>query len=255
MSPPNTPVTAPLDLKSVADLMSAVSALREGKLGLPNDDLFAAQTMKVSLGLFSLVVMGEVKKGKSTFVNALTGIRKLVPEFDDVATSTVFKIHRGRDLRYRVYFQDGSGQDENPKVIRAPETVEDYGTEKGNPGNQKKVDFIAVEAPAPILGQGLVIVDTPGVGGLIKEHKAITFRHAPAPRRHLFRGGQCGVFHQRCRGRVPQGPQENHFKDLLRPNQGGLGDQRGGEAADGEKPRNPRTERPVSNVMTCVTSS
>jgi hypothetical protein len=29
------------------------------------------------------------------------------------------------------------------------------------------------------LVSGIVIVDTPGVGGLVKEHKAITFRHAP----------------------------------------------------------------------------
>ena len=57
--------------------------------------------------------------------------------------------------------------------------MDDYGTESGNPDNVKGVDFIAVEAPSPLLRDGLILVDTPGVGGLFMKHRDITYRHAP----------------------------------------------------------------------------
>ena len=44
------------------------------------------------LGLFRLVVVGEIKKGKSPFINALLGAPGLLPTLSDVATSTVFKV-------------------------------------------------------------------------------------------------------------------------------------------------------------------
>ena len=47
---------------------------------------------RFDLGIFRLVVMGEIKKGKSSFINALLGEPNLLPTASDVATSTVFKL-------------------------------------------------------------------------------------------------------------------------------------------------------------------
>lgn len=44
------------------------------------------------LGLFRLVVIGEIKKGKSSFINALLSEPDLLPTLSDVATSTVYKL-------------------------------------------------------------------------------------------------------------------------------------------------------------------
>jgi GTP-binding protein EngB required for normal cell division len=172
-----------IDLKSVAGLMMGVSDMATRELGLAADPLFLEQAAKVNLGIFSLVVMGEVKKGKSSFINALCGHRELVPTHDDVATSTIYKIRASPAIRYTVFFQEtavdpATGKPREKKQIE-PAEIPRYGTETGNPGNREKVNFIAVEAPSPLLGSGVVIIDTPGIGGLVTEHKAITFRHAP----------------------------------------------------------------------------
>lgn len=55
----------------------------------------------------------------------------------------------------------------------------EYGTADGNPDNVKRVDFIRVQMPHPLLEAGLVIADTPGLGGLFREHSDITWRYVP----------------------------------------------------------------------------
>ena len=163
-------------LKALSHQMEKLAALDARLSGKQPDAAFLGQAKAASLGLFRLIVMGEIKKGKSSFINALTGIRDLVPVHSDVATSTIYKIHFGKELRYTVYFDPSTGRERLP--IKKEE-IASYGTEDGNPNNEKHVDFIRVEAPSPILRNGLVIVDTPGVGGLFKHHRNVTFKHAP----------------------------------------------------------------------------
>lgn len=126
--------------------------------------------------IFRLVVMGEIKKGKSSFINALLGVRDLVPVSSDVATSTIFKIFYGKELGYRVHFFNESGK--QPLIIDSSD-LSRFGTEDGNPNNREQVDFIEVRYPSPILESGIVIIDTPGLGGLFRAHKQITYQYVP----------------------------------------------------------------------------
>lgn len=136
----------------------------------------AAMDQMVS-GTFQIVVMGEIKKGKSSFISALLGEYNLLPTDSDVATSTVYKIKYGSERKYTVTFNSESSDQQDKEITQ--KQLPEYGTEKGNPGNKKQVAFIQVEIPNALLEQGLVIVDTPGVGGLFKKHKGITFEYAP----------------------------------------------------------------------------
>ncbi len=165
-----------ISLAATANLMARVGMLEEAVTGKPKDEEYFNQVAVAARGIFRVVIMGEIKKGKSSFINALCGIDDLVPVHSDVATSTVFKIHHGEEHNYKVFFLPEANRE--PLSI-LPEEVNDYGTEKGNPDNKKNVDFIAVQAPAPLLKSGLILVDTPGVGGLFKKHRDITYRHAP----------------------------------------------------------------------------
>lgn len=128
-------------------------------------------------GIFRIVVIGEIKKGKSSFINSLLGQSNLVPVQDDIATSTVYKLVYGKESKIRVFFKDKEKKLLN-KVIAEKEIAE-YGTEDGNPGNRKLVDFIAIQSPNPLLKKGIVIIDTPGLGGIIKQHKEITWKYVP----------------------------------------------------------------------------
>lgn len=141
----------------------------------PNKELIDKIKL-LSLGIFRIVVMGEIKKGKSSFINAMLGVENLVPVSTDVATSTIYKICYGEKISYKVFFTEKSGK--KSETIVATE-LEKYGTEAGNPGNEKEVDFIQVFVPSAILKNGLVIIDTPGLGGLFKEHKKVTYEYVP----------------------------------------------------------------------------
>jgi len=51
-----------------------------------------------------IAVVGEIKKGKSSLLNALAGIEDLSPVSSDIATSVVFRLHHAADLRVAVEF-------------------------------------------------------------------------------------------------------------------------------------------------------
>lgn len=135
---------------------------------------------RFELGLFRIVVMGEIKKGKTSFVNALLGTPDLLPVASDIATSVVYKVIYGPERKFKVFFKPDidTGKRRDPLVIQQGE-IADYGTESGNPLNRRQVDFIGVEEPNPMLKEGIVLIDTPGVGGLYKAHREISWRYAP----------------------------------------------------------------------------
>ena len=121
-----------------------------------------------------LVVMGECKRGKSSFINALLGVENLVPVGTDVATSTVFRIHYSKAVSYTVHFIEDAQKD---SVAVSAEELWQFGTEDGNPRNEKGVAYIEVTCPSGMLENHVEIVDTPGLGGLCKNHKVITYQY------------------------------------------------------------------------------
>lgn len=164
------------DLKNATETLLDTARLESELSGVPIPEDYAEFMQETASGRFSIVVMGEVKKGKSSFINALLGKRDLVPVASDIATSTVFRIHYGESVGYTVHFLEGSGKETLP--IDA-ENLAAFGTEIGNPGNAKQVDYIEVSCPSPILQAGVEVVDTPGLGGLYRGHKKITWQYAP----------------------------------------------------------------------------
>ncbi|MGL4942889.1 MAG: dynamin family protein [Thermoguttaceae bacterium] len=141
---------------------------------------FEPEIKRFELGLFRIVIMGEIKKGKTSFINALLGAPDLLPVTSDIATSVVFQIMYGAKRTFQVFFQPDidTGKRDDPIEI-SQNQLRDYGTEDGNPRNEKRVDFIGVSEPSPMLEEGIVLVDTPGVGGMFKAHRDVTWRYAP----------------------------------------------------------------------------
>lgn len=163
-------------MKKLASALTKAAELDAEFTGKPLSAEFRKNMQILGAGIFRLVVMGEIKKGKSSFINALLGHPELVPTSSNIATSTIFKIRYGQSVAYKVYFTEQSGKTE--LSVRA-EDLYRYGTEDGNPGNEQQVDFIEVTCPSPILKAGLVMIDTPGLGGTFREHKKITYQYVP----------------------------------------------------------------------------
>jgi hypothetical protein len=139
-------------------------------------------------------VVGEFKQGKSSLVNALLG-QHVCPVDDDLATSAITLVRyadepsaivRRRVPRVSAVVPPGGGPP--PQDPRGGEVVVEHAaiddlhqwvSEAGNPGNHKAVDRVEIATPSALLRNGLVMVDTPGMGGLGAGHAAATLGFLP----------------------------------------------------------------------------
>ena len=120
-----------------------------------------------------VLVVGEFKQGKSQLVNSLVSA-PVCPVDDDVATSVVTMRPPRRDTPSvaLVRVGDGNGTPERTEVPLGELAA--YVSEAGNPGNRSGLRHAEVGIPRTLLAGGLVLVDTPGVGGLGSAHGAAT---------------------------------------------------------------------------------
>ena len=124
----------------------------------------------------NVVVVGEKKRGKSSLLNALVGQRDLLPVDADVATSCFLTLRHGTG--FRVVAHDA----EHPEGIEIErDEIAEYASVEGNrdPDDHERllhegVTSVEVELESPLLARGLVLVDTPGVGGLEAGHTEVT---------------------------------------------------------------------------------
>lgn len=121
---------------------------------------------------FNLVVLGEFKRGKTTFLNAFLGA-DILPTDVLPLTSIVTLIRFGQEIRIEVNFING-----DIKTI-TPDELLDYVTEAGNPGNEKKVKQVLLKHPSPYLKDGIMLIDTPGVGSIYQNNTDETYNYLP----------------------------------------------------------------------------
>ncbi|MDQ1374821.1 MAG: hypothetical protein QOJ09_2159 [Actinomycetota bacterium] len=131
-----------------------------------------------------VLVVGEFKQGKSSLVNALVSAR-ICPVDDDVATAVPTGVRFADPPFARVHFEPDAGQP-TPSQDIPIDDVATWVTESGNPENQARVRMVEVGLPRPVLATGIVLVDTPGVGGLASVHAATTLAALPMADALLF---------------------------------------------------------------------
>ncbi len=79
-----------------------------GKLGLQNDiNSLSIEIDKLNKGVFRLLVLGEMKRGKSTFLNALLGEKDLLPTAVNPCTAILTFLRYGKQKKVTVHFNDG----------------------------------------------------------------------------------------------------------------------------------------------------
>lgn len=130
-----------------------------------------------------VLIVGEYKKGKSSLVNGLLSI-PVAPVDDDIATSVPTVVRFG-DVPRAVLTREPDGTDKGADGVPVTEEIAvtelaQFVSELGNPGNGKRVRMVDVWVPRAILKSGMVLVDTPGVGGLGSAHTAATLATLPS---------------------------------------------------------------------------
>lgn len=134
---------------------------------------------KLTDNRFYLVVLGQFKRGKSTFINSLIG-DKLLPTSIIPLTSIVTVLRFGERPKIEVLFKNGSRKEIGRN------TLADYVTEKGNPKNAKQVERVEISYPSEYLKQGVHIIDTPGVGSIFANNTEMTYDFLPHVDAALF---------------------------------------------------------------------
>jgi ribosome biogenesis GTPase A len=139
--------------KALIPYPSAAQASLLEKLG----DLQA----RLDEGHLRVAALGQFKRGKSTLLNALLGVPILPMGVTPVTALPTF-IRAGDFLRVRVAmagdkFVEGVGDE-------VAEILEQFISEAHNPNNERHVGSVSLEIPSALLAQGVILIDTPGVG-------------------------------------------------------------------------------------------
>jgi hypothetical protein len=133
-----------------------------------------------------VAVIGEIKRGKSTFLNALMG-EKIFPSRSSVCTTavtflqdgppTIEAIYRPELNRPSDHRQVGDGEnifDCLQEMVAKPNLL----GKKGNP-NARDLDAVVVSYPNRFATDGVRLVDTPGVNDPESWREEITFQFLP----------------------------------------------------------------------------
>ncbi len=139
---------------------SVTESMMESKKRLEKNDLM-------------IVVCGEVKRGKSSLLSALLEEEGLFPVDVNVATNTVTIVRYGAAEKIEVIFNDNTRK----RICR--NEIADYCTEQGNEKNRQDVNCLNIEINNSKLKDGLVYIDTPGVGSLNLAHSEVTYSFLP----------------------------------------------------------------------------
>ncbi|MEQ3554920.1 dynamin family protein [Pseudonocardia nematodicida] len=124
-----------------------------------------------------VLIVGEFKQGKSQLVNALVNAT-VCPVDDDIATAVPTQVGYGEDTTVTLV-RDKDGGEHAERTSVPLDQLADYVSEGGNPGNRAGLTRAEVTLPRKLLQSGLVLVDTPGVGGLGSAHGAATMSALP----------------------------------------------------------------------------
>ncbi len=122
-------------------------------------------------GEVSLVVLGEFNHGKTTVVNALLG-EEVLPMGITPTTSVITHLVHGEEPRARLK-PPRQADFEELDYDDLGETIRDA-TEDGD-----EPEYVEIAHPNEFLGDGLKLVDTPGVNDISRQKVEITYGYVP----------------------------------------------------------------------------
>lgn len=132
----------------------------------------AALAARMEDNNLEVALFGRVSSGKSSLLNALLDTNVL-PVGVIPITAVPTRLRYGSALRAAVAWFDGRNE------VVAIDQLAALVTEEGNPGNLRNVARAMIEVPSLRLRQGIVLVDTPGLGSLARKSGAETLAYLP----------------------------------------------------------------------------
>jgi replication fork clamp-binding protein CrfC len=152
-----------------ADLRKAETAAKSGsgEMGFDRDlaDLTKAG-QNLQQGVFRLMVLGDMKRGKSTFLNALIG-ENVLPSDVNPCTALLTVLRYGKEKKVTIHFKG----DRRPEALdfssfKTKYTIDPAEAKRLEESNKPAfpdVDYAVVEYPLELLSKGIEIIDSPGL--------------------------------------------------------------------------------------------
>ncbi len=120
--------------------------------------------------VINVVIAGEFKQGKSSLVNALVGA-PVCPVDDDAATAVPTFVRHGETAVAELLHEGENSPREGIDLADVRRHVVEGAGGNGHT-EPARVTGVEIRIPRTILATGLVLVDTPGIGGLGSAHSA-----------------------------------------------------------------------------------
>lgn len=136
---------------------------RDFQIDSLSPQLIAVNGMLHADNLLDVVILGEFKAGKSSFINDLIG-RDLMPVAVLPVTAVTTCVRRGLQDQAEIVLLNG-------QITRvSPDRISEFITEQKNPENVKHVDRVDVELSDLPEYTNIRFVDTPGLGSVFKHN-------------------------------------------------------------------------------------
>ncbi|MGQ9694026.1 MAG: dynamin family protein [Thermodesulfobacteriota bacterium] len=119
-----------------------------------------------------VVIFGQFKAGKSSFLNSLIG-RDILPVGVIPVTTAITRLVYGKKERVIVRYYHGR-EEEVPL-----DQIGEFTSEEYNPSNWKNVEIVDIELPYLKKFFGLSFVDTPGLGSIFNYHRETSANWLP----------------------------------------------------------------------------
>lgn len=164
-----------MDLETLQSALNALVSALQCDETLPAELGERAQALlqRLGEGQLHLAVLGQFKRGKSTLLNALLGAPVLPEGVLPVTAIPTFLY--GASQPHLEVFTDGVPEPQAYSVTELPRFV----AESHNPQNHRGVQRVNLFYPASLLQEGLVLIDTPGIGSTNENNTETTLRVLP----------------------------------------------------------------------------
>lgn len=157
-------------LRKIADTLNQAELDGEtlsGKLGLGREIEDLNNTSKnLQQGVFRLLVLGDMKRGKSTLLNALLG-ENLLPSDVNPCTALLTVLRYGPEKTVTIHFNDGKSPERiDFKTFKQRYTIDPQEAKELQQQNRQAfpdISHAVVEYPLDLLQRGVEIVDSPGL--------------------------------------------------------------------------------------------
>ncbi|NJK66272.1 MAG: dynamin [Microcoleus sp. SU_5_3] len=157
-------------LEAIAQNLTKAESQAEntsGKLGLSQEiERLIQQSENLRQGVFRFLVLGDMKRGKSTFLNALLG-QNLLPSDVTPCTALLTVLKYGTTEKVTIYYNDNKQPEElDFQQFKQRYTI-DVEEAKILEGVKRlafpDISHAVVEHPLPLLAKGIEFVDSPGL--------------------------------------------------------------------------------------------